>query len=297
MPAPHRPPPHELVDVAPRTTTRRTAVAALVGTTVLFGGGCTSGSGGNTDGARPPATPARKLVWEDDFDGPAGAAPDPSNWTPEHGGGGWGNGELQTYTDDIANLAVDGAGNLVITARALTTGAGTSWTSARITTFGKRTVTNGRVEVRAKVPRGQGIWPAAWTLGQNIQDVGWPACGEIDVVESIDDATEVLQTVHGRRADGERWYRTLTEPVSAPLSEDFHVYAADWTPDAVVFSVDGRTTGQVRRSDLGGDEKWPFDAAQYVLLNVAVGGRLPGYPDDTTPTTASMLVDRVSLYE
>ncbi|MGY1987066.1 glycoside hydrolase family 16 protein [Blastococcus sp. SYSU DS0669] len=238
----------------------------------------------------------RALLWAEEFDGPAGSPPDPDVWSPELGGGGWGNEELQTYTAERANLALDGEGNLAITARATGPADDPLWTSARVTTFGARTFHHGRIEVRAKVPSGNGIWPAAWTLGQDIQRVGWPACGEIDLIESIGPATEALQTVHGPRPDGTNWMQSVVTPVDEPLSEEFHVYGADWSADRITFSIDGRTTGTASRADVPDGGTWPFDSPQYVLLNVAVGGRLPGPPDASTPRTATMLVDWVRVY-
>jgi beta-glucanase (GH16 family) len=232
----------------------------------------------------------RPLVWEDQFDGPAGSFPDRSSWTAELGGGGWGNNEVQTYTDAPENVALDGDGHLVLSARVGDTG---EWTSARITTFGRRVAHGGLVEVRAKLPAGAGIWPAAWTLGQDIQEVGWPRCGEVDLVESVGDAGEALQTVHGPRADSGRWQRGVRTPVPEPLSAGFHTYSADRTGDRIVFAVDGRETGTVSTGDLPADGTWPFDGPQYLLLNVAVGGDLPGPPDASTPRVASMVVDWV----
>ncbi|MFQ1000500.1 glycoside hydrolase family 16 protein [Modestobacter sp. SSW1-42] len=243
-----------------------------------------------------PEDSGRALVWEDDFDGPAGSFPDAASWSPETGGGGWGNEELQTYTSEPANVGLDGAGNLVITARAQGEGAQTRWTSARITTFGKRTFQFGRVEVRAHVPSGAGIWPAAWTLGRNIQDVGWPRSGEIDVIESIGDARTALQTLHGPRGDGGHWYETTSTPVDRPLSAGFHTYSAEWTAEGITFGIDDRTTGTLTPADVPEGGTWPFTAPQYLLLNVAVGGRLPGPPDATTPRRAPMLVDWVRVY-
>lgn len=235
----------------------------------------------------------RPLLWQDMFNGPAGSLPDPAIWTAELGGGGWGNEELQTYTDASENVALDGEGHLVLSARA---GDQAAWTSARITTFGKRTARHGLFEVRARVPSGAGIWPAAWTLGENIQYVGWPRCGEIDIIESIGDATTALQTVHGPGGDSRNWQRGAVTPVDQPLAEDFHTYSADWTEDRVTFAIDGEVTGVVQMSDVPADGTWPFTGPQYLLLNVAVGGRLPGPPDASTPRVASMAVDWVRVY-
>ncbi|SDY54378.1 Glycosyl hydrolases family 16 [Modestobacter sp. DSM 44400] len=234
------------------------------------------------------------LAWHDDFDGPAGSFPDPSVWTAELGGGGWGNRELQTYTDARENVALDGDGHLVICARATTTESGdVLWTSARITTSGKRTSGHGLYEVRARVPSGVGIWPAAWTLGEDIDQLGWPTCGEIDLIESVGDATTALQTVHGGHRDATHWQLGVTTAVERPLCESFHTYSAQWFPDRVVFGIDGLTTGVVSARDATGDDVWPFPGQQYLLLNVAVGGTLPGPPDASTPPVTSLVVDWV----
>ena len=155
----------------------------------------------------PPQGPARTLVWEDDFDGPAGSPPDPARWTAELGGGGWGNEELQTYTDDPANLALDGEGNLLITAVGSAAGDGErAWTSARITTLDKAHFRYGRIEVRARVPAGRGLWAAGWTMGKNIREVGWPAGGEIDVVEGVVGTPgETLRALYATRPGHRDW--------------------------------------------------------------------------------------------
>jgi beta-glucanase (GH16 family) len=235
----------------------------------------------------------RRLVWEDRFAGPAGAFPDRASWTAELGAGGWGNGELQTYTDAPENVALDGEGHLVLSARIGDDG---GWTSARVITAGKRTATHALVEVRAKLPSGTGIWPAAWTLGQDIADVGWPRCGEIDLIETVGDARLALQTAHGPRGESGHWQSGPVVPVPAALSADFHTYSAECAEDRITFALDGVVTGVVHRDDVPADGRWPFAGPQYVLLNVAVGGSLPGPPDATTPAVASLVVDRVRLY-
>jgi beta-glucanase (GH16 family) len=235
----------------------------------------------------------RPLLWQDLFNGPAGSFPDPAIWTPELGGGGWGNEELQTYTDAPENVALDGEGHLVLSARA---GDQAEWTSARITTLGKRTARHGLFQIRARLPSGTGIWPAAWTLGQNIQQVGWPQCGEIDIIESIGDATTAWQTVHGHRGNSTDWQSGVVTPMDRPLSEDFHTYSADLTEDRITFAIDGKVTGVVQTGDAPADGTWPFTGPQFLLLNVAVGGRMPGPPNASTPRVASMVVDWVRVY-
>jgi len=232
-----------------------------------------------------------EVVWEDQFAGPAGAFPDRASWTAELGGGGWGNRELQTYTDAPENVRLDGEGHLVISARR--DGAG-RWTSARITTWGRRTARTGRFEVRARLPAGSGLWPAAWTLGQDIQQVGWPRCGEVDLVESVGDARTALQTVHGPRGADGHWQAGVRTAAVRPLSEAFHTYRADCAHDRVTFAIDDRVTGVVTVDDVPADGSW-WAGEQYLLLNVAVGGDLPGPPDGTTAPVADLVVDWVRI--
>ncbi|MGQ7297610.1 glycoside hydrolase family 16 protein [Quadrisphaera sp. KR29] len=302
MRTPPGPPRRAVLGSAVRAAAALPLLATAAACTAAPGGGGRSASSplGPPTSSAPPALPEPgELVWGDDFDGPAGSPLDRADWAYDVGGGGWGNQELQTYTDEVANAALDGEGHLAITARLVTGAAGSSdqrWTSARVTTFGLHTLTAGRVEVRAKVPAGAGLWPAAWTLGQDITEVGWPACGEIDVIEAVNDAGSCLQTVHGPDEAGQRWYETINTPQPVPLSQDFHTYAADWDADRVVFALDGTITGTVERRALAAGRRWPFDSPQYLLLNVAVGGQLPGPTDASTPPVATMLVDSVRLY-
>jgi hypothetical protein len=195
-----------------------------------------------------------ELVWSDEFDGPAGALPDPSVWTPEIGDGtangipGWGNAERQTYTNDPANLSLDGDGNLVI--RALEThgdaplcyyGAPCEYSSARIITAGNLEVTYGRIEARIKIPYGQGLWPAFWMLGNDIFTVGWPESGEIDIMENVGrEPDRVHGTVHGPGYSGGSGIGGgVRHPDGGRFADDFHVYAIDWYPDRIVWSLDG----------------------------------------------------------
>ena len=240
-----------------------------------------------------------RLAWSDDFNGPTGSGPDARIWSAEIGGGGWGNEELESYTGRTSNAALDGQGHLVITARRETyTGPDNltrQWTSARLMTRGKRTFHYGRLVVRMKVPASPGIWPAAWTLGSNIDQVGWPACGEIDLVEAINTAPEVYQTVHGSRAGARDWADGRRTVVSN-LSQDFHSYAVDWLPGRIVFSVDGIVTKEVNPSNMAAGGTWPFDGPQYVLLDLAVGGNWAGAPTEATPSTVKLIVDSVKVY-
>ncbi|MFL6352852.1 MAG: family 16 glycosylhydrolase [Bryobacteraceae bacterium] len=195
-----------------------------------------------------PATHA-KLAWSDEFNNRRGAPPDASKWTFDLGGGGWGNHELEIYTRSPANIFQDGEGHLVI--RAVKTLA-RNFTSARIKTLGKYSVKYGKIEARMKIPFGQGMWPAFWMLGANIDAVGWPRCGEVDVVENIGKEPSIVHgTVHGPQYFGKD---SITSQHSLPagraLSDDFHVYAVDWSPNSIKFFFDGAAYATVTPASL-----------------------------------------------
>ncbi|WP_268895264.1 glycoside hydrolase family 16 protein [Goekera deserti] len=200
---------------------------------------------------------------------------------------------MQTYTGDPSNVALDGAGHLLITARRDDDG---TWTSARVHTAGRRSVRHGLVQVRARLPVGTGIWPAAWTLGESLPQVGWPRCGEVDLIETVGDGAVRVQTVHGADRDGGHWQRGVPVPPGPPLSERFHVFAADCGPDQVVFSVDDVVTGVVSADDVPPGGSWACDGPHHLLLDVAVGGHWPGPPDASTPPVVTMVVDWVRLH-
>lgn len=242
------------------------------------------------------------LTWQDEFNAAAGTPVDPARWRFELGGGGWGNNEQQYYTNSTRNAVHDGQGNLIITARRENAGlqchyGACQYTSARLVTAGTFTQRYGRFEARMKLPRGQGIWPAFWMLGDNLGSVGWPAAGEIDVMENIGrEPNTVYGTVHGPGYSG-------TEAVSGsrnlgrPLADAFHTFTVDWSPNLIVWYVDGAEYHRVAPGNLGGD-RWVFDHPFFMLLNVAVGGLWPGYPDASTVFPQSLTVDyvRVSAY-
>jgi beta-glucanase (GH16 family) len=242
------------------------------------------------------------LAWSDEFNGPAGSAPNPSSWRLETGGSGWGNEELETYTSGTANAAQDGAGNLVITARKEQTGTSCwygpcQYTSARLITESKFAQAYGRFEARIKIPRGQGMWPAFWLLGDDIYTAGWPNSGEIDVMENIG---KEPGTTHGSlHSPGHSGANSLTAAYTLPngkaLADDFHVYGVDWKPDSITWSVDGRAYATKTRADVGSNP-WPFDHPFFAILNVAVGGGWPGSPDASTSFPQRMLVDYVRVY-
>ena len=253
-----------------------------------------------------------ELAWSDEFEGPAGSPPDPGVWTPEIGDGtangipGWGNAERQTYTDDPANLALDGDGHLVI--RALEThgdaprcyyGGPCEYTSARIITQGALEVLYGRVEARIKIPYGQGLWPAFWMLGNDIDEVGWPESGEIDIMENVGrEPSTVHGTVHGPGYSGAAGIgRGFTLPDGQRFADGFHVFAIEWEPGRITWSVDGEPFSTITPADLPRGSRWVFDHPQFLILNVAVGGHWPGYPDETTTFPQEMVIDYVRVYQ
>ena len=236
----------------------------------------------------------RRLVWSDEFDGPAGAAPDASKWVYDLGGGGWGNQELEVYTDSRSNSYLDGHGNLVIEALEPSPG---QFTSARIKTQGKFAAKYGRVEARIKIPYGQGLWPAFWMLGDNIQEVRWPACGEIDIMENIGREPGIVHgTVHGPGYSNSHGIGKPFKLAAGRFADDYHVYAVEWVPDRIDFLVDGTRYHTVTPASLPSGTKWVYDHPFFLILNVAAGGEWPGNPDSTSVFPQKMLVDWVRVY-
>lgn len=243
-------------------------------------------------------------MWSDEFNGPDGSAPDPSKWTYDTGGKGWGNNELECYTNRLENAQIKG-GNLVITAEqetvpfACSDGSRNSYTSARLKTQGLFSEAYGRFEARIKIPAGQGMWPAFWMLGDNISTAGWPTCGEIDVMENIG---REPGTVHGSLHGPSTISRTsdatsiFTLPAPQALADDFHLYAVEWEPGVVRFYVDANLYATFTESQWPTGGTWVFDQAFFIILNVAVGGTWPGSPDSTTVFPQQMLVDYVRVY-
>lgn len=234
---------------------------------------------------------ADALLWSDEFDGPRGTPVDARHWTHELGGDGWGNRELQRYTDRPANAALDGDGNLAIVARR---DAG-EYTSARLVTHGKVELTYGRIEARMRLPRGRGIWPAFWMLGANLPGTPWPSCGEIDIVENLGhDPRTIYGTVHGPGYSGRNGIACSHEH-DVDLANDFHVYGVEWQRERVAWSLDGRVYGELTAAGVGG-RPWVLDHPLFILLNLAVGGEWPGAPDESTAFPATLLVDYVRVY-
>jgi len=244
-----------------------------------------------------------RLVWSDEFNGRAGHLPDERKWHLETIGQTSGNGELQCYTDQPDNAATDGDGHLVITAHEdtghyCTDGSQNNYTSARLNTIDKHDWKHGRFEIRAKVPDGVGTWPAFWSVGADYPDVGWPESGELDVMEVIGaDITHLIGTAHFPDDQGEHVFLQASTDVSAPLSEDFHVYAMEWDAEAVVWFLDGEEYGRVTRAEVEDAGDWVFNDQFYLVLNLAVGGVLGGPVGLDTVFPQRFVVDYVRVYQ
>ena len=249
----------------------------------------------------PPPPPSWKLVWSDEFNGPNGARVDSSKWVAETGGGGWGNDELEYYTSRPQNASQEN-GNLVIKVlQEKYTGADgvtRNYTSARLKTLGKFSQTYGRFEARIKIPHGQGIWPAFWMLGNDIEKPGWPACGEIDIMENIGKEPALVHgTIHGPGYSGGKGIGAAYElPGDQRFADDFHLFSVEWEPNAIRFYVDDHLYATRIPTDLPQGTRWVYDHPFFLLLNVAVGGGWPGNPDPTTVFPQTMLVDYVRVY-
>ena len=282
----------------PRRARIATAATALLGL-ALTGAALAAPRPQAAHAATPAAAAAN---WSDDFNGAAGADVDGSKWSHEVGGSGNGNNELQYYTDGTNNTALDGQGHLVITARKENPNNYQCWygtctyTSGKISTAGKFTQRYGHVESRIKIPRGQGVWPAFWMLGDDIGSAGWPNCGEIDVMENVgNEPGTVHGSVHGPGySGGNPLTGTYTLPNGQAFADGFHTFAVDWSPDSITWSVDGNVYETHTPADTNGNQ-WVFDHPFYLMLNFAVGGDWPGSPNDGTPFPQSMTVDYVHV--
>ena len=277
----------------------RTAALTLV---VVWVAADARGAGSTSASQAPaPAPGAWHLSWSDEFDGPDGSAPDASKWVYDLGGNGWGNNELETYTDRRENVVLRG-GSLVITARRETfrgaDGTERPYTSGRLKTFGTFTQTYGKVEARIRIPRGHGIWPAFWMLGDNFATAGWPASGEIDIMENIGkEPTIVHGTIHGPgHAGAQAIGAAFTKPGGGAFADDFHVYAVEWEPNVIRWYVDGTLYQTRTPSDLPAGARWVYDHPFFILVNLAVGGNWPGYPDATSTFPQELVVDYVRVY-
>lgn len=283
------------------TILRGRPLAALLSALVLVAAGTTATSAASAaapTAALPTAvlpTAIGDVVWSQEFNGASGTGPDTSVWNYDTGAGGWGNAELQTYTTSRQNSALDGQGNLVLTARKEANG---SYTSARIQTNDKVEVKYGRIEARIQIPRGQGIWPAFWMLGGDFPGASWPSSGEIDIMENVGKEPHIVHgTVHGPGYSGGAGITgSKMHPQGWSYADDFHTFAIDWKPGQITWFVDGVQFHQVTRASVGANA-WVFDKPYFLILNLAVGGQWPGYPDATTTFPQQMKVDWVRVLD
>ena len=242
-----------------------------------------------------------ELVWSDEFTGPNGSLPEPAKWVLETGGGGWGNNELESYTDRAKNVYQQD-GNLVIIAQQEkytgADGVARNYTSARLKTQGKFSQALGRFEARIKIPRGQGIWPAFWMLGTDIGESGWPKCGEIDIMENIGKEPGMVHgTIHGPGYSADHGIGApFSLPAGQSFADSFHLFAVEWEPEAIRFYVDDQLYAARKPGDLPPGTKWVYDHPFFLIFNVAVGGFWPGNPDASSTFPQTMLVDYVRVY-
>jgi beta-glucanase (GH16 family) len=250
----------------------------------------------DNEGYTTPLTyPGYSLIWSDEF---SEASPDMSIWNMENGNGsgGWGNNELEFYTSSPKNIFISN-GNLIIEARKETVDK-FDYTSGRMTTQDKKSFKFGRIDIRAKLPVGKGMWPALWMLGTNISSVGWPGCGEIDNMEVIGTTpSTVYGTMHWKNAGGAHASKgaSLSLP-SGDFSQKFHVFSIVWTPDSIKWYLDDQLFLTTTADDAGASN-YPFNAEQFFIFNVAVGGNWPGSPDFTTGFPQRMFVDYVRVFQ
>lgn len=252
---------------------------------------------GPDNGAADDTAHEWELVWSDEFNAENGSSVDSSKWTFDIGRGqnGWGNNELQFYTDRPDNVSHDGNGNLVITAKRESFN-GNQFTSARIKTEGLFSQRYGRFEARLKTPFGQGLWPAFWMLGDNFSEIGWPACGEIDIMELRGQLPSTIAgTVHGPGYSAGQSIGASFSLVNGRFDSDYHVFAVEWSADKIDFFVDDNLYQRLAPDDLPGE--WVFNTEFFMILNIAVGGNYVGNPTASTPFDQKMTIDYVRVYK
>lgn len=236
--------------------------------------------------------PGMTLAWSDEF---TANYINSSNWSYDIGGSGWGNNELEYYTNSNKNAYTTG-GYLVIEARKETMGTN-NYTSARMISKDKKTFTYGRIDFRAKLPKGQGIWPALWMLGNNIGTTSWPACGEIDIMELLGhEPQKTYGTIHWGAAGGASTHigGNYSLP-SLTFNDKFHLFSLKWEADKMTFLIDDVVYFTANKSQVNGD--YPFDKPFFFIMNVAVGGNWPGNPDANTVFPQRMIVDYVRVFQ
>jgi beta-glucanase (GH16 family) len=287
--------------------TRPLLILAFAATTACGGGAAASTTSPPDTTTTPKITYTQ--VWSDEFDGAAGSSVDPAKWSFDLGDGctagicGWGNNEKEYYTNAADNASLDGQGHLAIVARPAVLNATCyygpcKYTSAKITTRGKMSAAPGRVEARIRIPKGQGLWPAFWMLGNDFGTVGWPASGELDIMENKGSAPSTSSSaIHGPGYSGNTPFahaNTISAP--ATLADDYHLYAVEWDAVGASFYVDGIMHYQVLRVDIQRYGTSILDKPYYIILNLAVGGNFDGDPASDSILPATMLVDYVRVY-
>jgi hypothetical protein len=242
--------------------------------------------------AAPESYPGMNLVWKEDFNG---KTLNSAVWTNETGGGGWGNNELQNYTNNSNNTFLSG-GYLIIEARKESSGS-RNYSSARIISKDKKTFTYGRIDIRAKLPKGKGIWPALWMLGNNISEIGWPACGEIDIMELLGhEPQKVYGTIHWGPQGGSSIHIGGDFSLSSStFADNFHVFSLKWEADQLIVLVDNVPYFTGKKAQVSG--VYPFDKPFFFIMNVAVGGNWPGNPDETTVFPQRMILDYIKVFQ
>lgn len=240
----------------------------------------------------PSSYPGLTLSWSDEFNG---TTLDNNSWNYETGAGGWGNNELENYTNSTKNSFITNGGYLVIEARQETPGG--TYTSARLQTKGKREFKYGRMDIRAKLPKGKGLWPAIWMLGSNISTTPWPASGEIDIMELLGhEPSKMYGTMHwGNAGQGSTHIGGSYSLSGEDFSQKFHVFSIVWDSEKIEWYVDDHKFFTGNKTDVNGN--YPFDLPFFFILNVAVGGDWPGSPDANTVFPQRMIVDYVRVYQ
>jgi beta-glucanase (GH16 family) len=240
------------------------------------------------------------LTWNDEFSGPNGSSPDATKWVTETGGNGWGNEEMEYYTPRLENVRQQD-GNLVIEAAKEeftgSDGVKRRYTSGRLKTQGRFSQTYGRFEARVQIPSGQGVWPAFWLLGDDFPTAGWPACGEIDVMENVDvERATIHGSVHGPGYSASKSVSSGYTLLHGRFSDDFHVFAVEWEPQIIRFYVDDELYATRTPADLPKGARWVYDHPFFLILNLAVGGKFPRSPVRSNDFPQRMLVDYVRVY-
>lgn len=254
---------------------------------------CISGCSSNSE----PDEPNWQIIWQDEFEGPFSQSPDSTKWVYDTwgNGSGWGNNQLEYNSDRPENVSLDGEGNLAIVAREESY-EGLNYTSARIKTQSLFESTYGRYEARIMLPWGQGLWPAFWMLGNDIDSVSWPDCGEIDIMEYRgQEPSTVHGTLHGPGYSGGESIGGSYNLNAARFDTDFHIFAVEWDADGIHWFVDEHQYLSLSSTDVTGE--WTYNHPFFILINLAVGGNYVGSPNQYTTFPQTMLIDYIRVYQ